>query len=136
MSDIDRFIAEIEEPRRAEIAHLDNLIRETAPGLEPVVLSMGASEMLGYGSFHYRYESGREGDTALIALSSRKQYISIYVTSVDESGKYLAELFEAKLGKVNVGKSCVRFKRSEDLDLEGLRELIKAAEAHGGMAAV
>lgn len=130
------YIAALDEPRRSEIAALDELIRKTAPDLEPVILPMGSSEVLGYGPFHYRYESGREGDTALIALSSRKQYISIYVTSVDESGKYLAELFEAKLGKVNVGKSCVRFKRSEDLDLDGLRELIKAAEAHGGMAAV
>ena len=63
------------EPRRTDMVLLDALIRRTAPELEPVM----AGSMLGYGPFHYRYASGREGDAALIALASQKRYISLYV---------------------------------------------------------
>ena len=71
----DDYIDALEEPRRGEIRELHDLIRATVPDLEPHV----ASGMLGYGPFHYRYASGREGDASLLALSSRKRYISLYV---------------------------------------------------------
>ena len=54
--------------------------------------------MLGYGPFHYRYASGREGDASLIALASRKQYISLYVLCTTERG-YLAEQYAERLPK-------------------------------------
>ena len=72
--------------------------------------------MLGYGRFHYRYASGREGDASLVALSSRKNYISLYVLCTDEGG-YLAEQYVDRLPKASIGKSCVRFKRTDDIDL-------------------
>ena len=80
--------------------------------------------MIGYGPFHYRYASGREGDTFLLSLTSRKAHISLYVLcSVD--GGYLAERYADRLGKkVSVGKSCVRIKRASDVDLDVLRELL------------
>ena len=68
----DELIASLDEPRRGEIARLDALIRETLPDLERVA----TSGMLGYGPYHYRYASGREGDATLIALASRKASIS------------------------------------------------------------
>ena len=91
--------------------------------------------MLGYGRFHYRYKSGREGDASLIALSSRKNYISLYVLCADESG-YLAEQYVERLPKASIGKSCVRFKRTDDVDLGVLRELIEDAGRIGFPAAV
>ena len=54
--------------------------------------------MLGYGRFHHRYTSGREGDASLIALSSRKAHISLYVFSADDDG-YLAEQYADRLGE-------------------------------------
>ena len=91
--------------------------------------------MLGYGRFHYRYQSGREGDASLIALSSRKAHISLYVLSADEDG-YLAEQYADRLGKVSVGKSCIRFKRGDDVDSDVLRELLAEAGRLGYPAAV
>ena len=91
--------------------------------------------MLGYGRFHYRYDSGREGDASLVALSSRKQYISLYVLCTDE-GAYLAERYADRLPKASIGKSCVRFKRTDDLDLDVLRDLLAEAGRIGHPAAV
>ena len=125
----DDYIDTLEEPRRGEVRALHELIRATAPDLEPHV----ASGMLGYGPFHYRYASGREGDASLIALASRKQYISLYVLCADEAG-YLAERYADRLGKASIGKSCVRFKRTEDVDRGALAELIAEARRIGPAA--
>ena len=80
--------------------------------------------MLGYGPFHFRYPSGREGDWFRIGLASNKNYISLYVCAADQRG-YAAERYREKLPKASIGKSCVRFKRLEDLDAGTLRALIK-----------
>jgi hypothetical protein len=125
----DDYIDTLDEPRRGEIRKLHDLIRETLPDLEPRV----ASGMIGYGSFHYRYASGREGDASLIALSSRKQYISLYVFCTLE-GAYLAERYVERLPKASIGKSCVRFKHTDDIDLGVLRNLIAEAGRIGPAA--
>ena len=91
--------------------------------------------MLGYGRFHYRYASGREGDASLVALSSGKQYISLYVLCADAGG-YLVERYADRLPKAKIGKSCVRFKRTDDLDLDALRDLLAEAGRIGGAGAV
>jgi uncharacterized protein YdhG (YjbR/CyaY superfamily) len=126
----DEYIEALEEPRRGEIRELHDLIRETAPELEPHV----SSNMLGYGPFHYRYASGREGDASLLALSSRKNSISLYVVCTTEVG-YLAEQYAERLTKASIGKSCVRFKRTADVDRGALRTLIAEAARIGPAAA-
>ena len=108
------YIAKLDEPRKSDIAALDGLIRKTAPKLEPVVL-MG---MLGYGPYHYKYASGREGDACKIMLASNARYISMYVNGAEE--------FKNALPKASIGKSCVRFKRLNDLDQAVLKKLIQA----------
>ena len=85
--------------------------------------------MLGYGRYHYRYASGREGDWMLIGLASRKQYISLYVTAVVDD-RYLAESYAERLPKASVGKSCIRVRRADDLDPEVVRALLVEAAAH------
>lgn len=110
-----------DEARRADMEELDRLIRKTVPDLEP----SGSTTGIGYGTYHYRYATGREGDCAIIALSSRAQYISLYVMGV-EGGRYIAESYRSKFPKANVGKCCVRFKRLEDVDKKTLVELIRA----------
>jgi Domain of unknown function (DU1801) len=116
------FIARLEEPRRTEIQCLHDLITETAPDLEV----QAGKDMIGYGPFHYRYASGREGDAHLLALSPRKNYISLYVLCTQD-GAYLAESYKARLPKADIGKSCVRFKRTGDIDLGELRALVAEA---------
>jgi hypothetical protein len=91
--------------------------------------------MLGYGRFHYRYPTGNEGDASLVALASRKNYISLYVLAADERG-YLAEQYVERLPKASIGKSCVRFKRLSDVDLDVVRELIADAGRIGFPSAV
>lgn len=99
---------------------LDGLIRESAPDLAPVI-SYG---MLGYGPYRYRYESGREGDGVRIALASQKNYISLYVSCSNEKGD-LTEQYKDRLPKANIGKCCVRFRRTGDVDIEEIRSLVK-----------
>ena len=127
----DEYIATLDEPRRGEIETLDALIHATLPDLERV---LGAG-MIGYGPYHYRYPSGREGDASLISLSSRKAHISLYVLCSEE-GAYLAERYADRLPKASIGKSCVRFKRASDLDLDVLRELLTEAGRLGPPYAV
>jgi hypothetical protein len=120
------YIAALAEPRRTDVAALDALIREHAPSLEPVV----AGKMLGYGPFHYRYASGREGDTTLLGLASQKRHISLYVLCAN-GGRYLAESYVERLPKASVGKSCVRFARLSDVDPAVLAELVTEAARLG-----
>lgn len=125
------YIAALDEPRRVDVAALDGMIRRAAPALEPVM----AGTMLGYGPFHYRYASGREGDATVLALASQKRHISLYVLCSTD-GRYLAETFADRLPGASIGKSCVRFPRLASVDLVVLEELVaRAAELGPGDAA-
>ena len=119
----EEYISSLAEPRRSEIAELDRAIQDAAPQLKR---EMGYG--IGYGPFHYKYASGREGDTYQIILASQKNYISLYVLCVHE-GQYLAESYKDKLPKASIGKSCVRFKRLGDVDKEVIKELCRQAAA-------
>lgn len=120
------YLTELEEPRRTEIRTLHELIRRAAPELAPIM----TSGMLGYGEFHYKYASGREGDTALIALASQKRYISLYVLC-NSDGAYLAESYQDRLPNADIGKSCIRFKRVSDVDLGIIEDLVREAAKLG-----
>jgi hypothetical protein len=114
------YIKALPEPRRSEIAKLDALIRKTVPKLEPHM----RAGMLGYGPMHYRYASGKEGEWFKIGLASQKNYISLYMCAADDEG-YVAERYKERLPKADIGKSCVRFKKVEDLDRSALIAMIK-----------
>jgi hypothetical protein len=114
------YIAGLEEPRKSEIQKIHDLIRKVAPGLEPYM----ESGMIGYGKFHYKYASGREGDWAKVGLASQKNYISIYCCAVKD-GRYIADSYRDQLPKANIGKSCVRIKKMDDVDLKVFEALIK-----------
>jgi hypothetical protein len=114
------YLAKLDEPRKSEVAALDKMIRKLAPELAPFI----HAGMLAYGPWHFKYESGREGDWFRIGLASNKNYISLYICAMD--GKTcVAEKFKKQLPKASVGKSCVRFKRLSDLDQAALAKLIR-----------
>jgi len=117
---LQEYFDQIEEPRRGEILKLHALITKAVPKLEPGI----QAGMIGYGSYHYKYASGREGDWPIIALASQKNYISVYVCS-SENGVYTAEKRKHELPKANIGKSCIRFKRLADVDLKILIDVVK-----------
>jgi Domain of unknown function (DU1801) len=127
----EEYIERLAEPRRREIRALHDLIRRTVPQLEPT-MDFG---MLGYGKYHYRYPSGREGDWQLVGVASNKNYISLYVTAAAPDGGYLAETYKEQLPKASIGKSCVRFKRLGDVDHKALERLLRNAAEVGAPSA-
>jgi Domain of unknown function (DU1801) len=123
------YIAAVDDARRPDIAALDALIRTHAPDLEPVI--MGG--MLGYGPFHYRYASGREGEACKLSVASNASYISLYCFATDEDG-YVAERYVDRLPGASIGKTCVRFKKLADLDEKALVALIEETAMMGIVA--
>ena len=87
---------------------------------EPV---MWGSAIIGFGTYHYVYESGREGDMVLLGFSPRKQNISIYLMG----GLKNVENELAKLGTHRTGKGCLYFKSLEDVNVSVLRKLFATA---------
>lgn len=114
--------------RREPIEFLHAFIQKTAPSLKPHF----ASNMLGYGSFPYTNYKKEMIEWPVIALASQKQYMSLYVCAVVD-GRYVAEAHAKELGKVSVGKSCIRFKKLDDLDLGALKKVIAIAAKHPGL---
>ena len=126
-----QYIDALPDDRKNAIATLDRLIRKAAPKLKPCMMG----RMIGYGPYRYRYASGREGNSAVVALAAQKNYISLYICSCDEQG-YLAEQYRKQLPKADIGKSCVRFKKLEDVDLKTIEQMVKHAAKIGGMSAM
>lgn len=81
---------------------------------------MWGPSIVGFGSYHYKYESGHEGDAPLIAFSPRKQNITLYVLM---GGDYETPLLK-KLGKYTTGKVCLYIKKLGDVDMDVLKGLI------------
>jgi hypothetical protein len=117
-----QYLASLPPDRRAALQAIHRAIVKAVPRLKPFIVY----GMIGYGPYHYKYESGREGDGSVVALASQKQYISLYIAGV-ENGECIAEKNKHLLGKVSVGKVCVRFKKLEDLNLPETLKLIKRA---------
>jgi hypothetical protein len=116
------YIKAIADPeRRADITALDKRIRKEFPTLKPHL----QGGMLGYGSYHYKSKSGREGDWPPIGLANRAQYIAVYACGVTTDGKYVAELAKKRMPKADVGKSCIRFKKLSDMDLDVLMDVLR-----------
>jgi hypothetical protein len=84
---------------------------------------MWGASIVGFGSYHYKYESGREGDSCLVGFSSRKGDISVYgLNAADDASALLG-----RLGKHKGGKGCVYIKTLADVDLKVLAKLVAAA---------
>ncbi len=83
------------------------------------------SSIVGFGSYHYEYASGREGDMCVTGFASRKGAISIYLLA---SGVKQAQLLE-KLGKHKMGKACLNVKRLADIDTDVLQQLVAGSVA-------
>src|SRR5688572_29359690 len=116
----EEYIAMIDDKsRREQIQKLHDLILKTVPDQKPFIIS----GMIGYGSFHYKSKSGREGDWCLIALASQKNYISVYICASDGK-QYVPEKYKESFPKANIGRSCIRFKKIEDIDLEVLKKVL------------
>ena len=125
---IEQYWASLPPERREILEQLHQIILESAPTLKPNFLY----NMPGYGSFKYKNYKGETLDWPKVAVASQKNYVSIYICAMDKDG-YLAEKYRDQLGKVSVGKSCIRIKRIDDLNLSILRKVIKTAEQSPGL---
>ena len=114
------YINSLEEPRKTTIKKLHRLICKTVPNLKPH-MKYG---MLGYGTYHYKYASGREGDWMIIGLANQKNYISLYAC-LSDGKQYVAEKYKKNLPNSNIGKSCIRFRKLEDIDLTVITRILK-----------
>jgi hypothetical protein len=131
----DQYLATLPADRRAAMLVLHGAIRKAVPKLTAEIMMMMGSPIIGYGKYHYKSSSGSEGDWFLIGLAAGKNYYSLHICSADKNG-YLAEQSAAKLGKVKAGRSCINFKRLEDLKLDAAMALVKQAVKCGGLNAV
>ena len=113
---VEAFIAALPVKRRAEALVLDDLFREVT-GWQPV---LWAGSMIGYGRYHYIYESGREGDMLATGFRPAKARHSIYVMPGYRPYPDIA----ARLGKHKSGKSCWYVNKLADIDLVVLKELV------------
>jgi hypothetical protein len=84
---------------------------------------MWGSSIVGFGSYHYKYESGREGDTCLVGFSSRKSDISVYGLNAAPNHEALI----GRLGKHKAGKGCLYIRNLSDIDLAVLENLVTDA---------
>lgn len=87
---------------------------------------MWGASIVGYGSYHYKYASGRDGDFMITGFSPRKQALTVYIMPGFSSFKKLME----KLGKYKTGKSCLYIKRLSDIDEKVLQKLIAESVRH------
>ena len=111
-----------DERRRADAETVCRLMQEVS-GEPPV---MWGASMVGFGSVHLRYATGRELDWPVVAFSPRKAATTVYLMDGFEER---ADLL-ARLGRHTIGKSCLYLKRLSDVDLDVLRELISETVQH------
>ena len=133
---LDEYLASLPDDRRTTMTTLHKAIRKAVPKLTPFLTSgMGPSPIIGYGKYHYKSASGREGDWFLIGLVAGKSGYALHICAAAKDG-YLVEQHAAKLGKVKTGRSCINFKKLEDLKLDVAMTLVKQAVKSGGLNAV
>ena len=111
-----------DETRRKDCAKIVQIMKK-ATGEEP---RMWGASMVGFGEYHYRYESGHEGDTFVVGFAPRKTDLTLYLPGAIQKSPDLL----GKLGKHKTGKGCLYIKRLDDVDLGVLERLVAASVKH------
>jgi len=117
------FLNRIENEERRKDCRTVLAMMKQITGSKP---AMWGTSIVGFGSYHYVYASGREGDWPLTGFSPRKQDLTLYIMAGFNRYKPLM----AKLGKYRTGKSCLYVKRLTDIDLQVLKRLVKESVRH------
>ncbi|MGD9489840.1 MAG: DUF1801 domain-containing protein [Calditrichaceae bacterium] len=114
---VNEFLDRVEDPKKRTDCYNILEIMKEATGEEP---AMWGDSIVGFGNYHYKYASGREGDWFLTGFSPRKQNLTLYIMSGFE--KY-DELMQ-KLGKYKTGKACLYINTLDDVNTDVLTELV------------
>ncbi len=116
---VEGFIAALDSEAKRDDAQALIKIFKTITGFDPYLY--GAS-IIGFGTHHYKYDSGHEGDMPLACFSPRKTAIVLYLSSFEKKEELLK-----KLGKHKAAKGCVYIKKLEDVDTEVLKKMVTAS---------
>ena len=111
-----------DEKKRKDCSAIIDLVAKNT-GLEP---KMWGTAIAGFGSYHYKYESGREGDAPLVGLAARATSIVLYMGC--EPGKREALL--SKFGKYKMSGGCIHIQKIEDIDTGVLIKMVKTSIAY------
>jgi hypothetical protein len=120
---VSAFLNRVEDEERRKDCKTVLAMMKQITGSKP---AMWGPSIVGFGSYHYVYASGREGDWPLTGFSPRKQDLTLYIMAgFDGYGVLMA-----KLGKCRTGKSCLYLKRLSDVDLKVLKQLVSESVKH------
>lgn len=121
--DVTAFLDGISDRQRQADAKAARELISAATGARA---RMWGTSIIGFGDYHYSYESGREGDTFVVGFSPRKASLTLYLMDGFEEYRDLL----GRLGKHSTGKACLYIKRMSDIDPEVLREMVTRSFAH------
>jgi hypothetical protein len=120
---VEQFLAAVEHPRRRDDSFA---LLELMGGITGQEAVMWGPTIVGFGSYHYRYASGREGDAAAVGFSPRQSNLALYgLTYGPDADRLLPEL-----GKHKTGAACLYINKLEDVDREVLAEMIRSGYRH------
>lgn len=122
-ADVEAFLRAVPNDRKRGDSFALLEIMKDVTGLEP---KLWGTSIVGFGSYHYKYATGREGDMPMIGFSPRKQNLTIYI--MDGFSRY--EEQRARLGKHKVSVSCLYINKLDDVDRDVLREIVQASYDH------
>ena len=121
--DVEAFLNGVEDEDKRQACFTVLKIMQDVTGADP---KMWGDSIVGFGTYRYKYASGREGEWMLTGFAPRKRNLTLYIMSgFDEYDALLADL-----GKYSTGKSCLYIKKIEDVDLDVLRELVDQSVKH------
>lgn len=120
---VSAFLKSVEHPKRREDAQAIKKLMDKITGWKA---KMWGASIVGYGEYHYKYDSGREGDFLITGFSPRKQALTVYIMP----GFSQYDDLMAKLGKYKTGRSCLYINKLEDIDLKVLETVIKKSVAY------
>ncbi len=120
---VEAFLNSVEDEKKRQDCFTILEIMKQITKAEP---QMWGTSMVGFGTYHYKYESGREGDWFVAGFSPRKQSLTLYIMA----GFSRYDELLSKLGKFKTGKSCLYINKIADVDMPTLKELIKQSVAY------
>jgi nucleoid DNA-binding protein len=120
---VQDFLKGIEDENKRKASNIVSEMMAEVTGAEP---KMWGDSIVGFGTYKYKYASGREGEWFLTGFAPRKRNVTLYIMSgFDDYADLLG-----KLGKFSTGKSCLYINKVEDIDLDVLRELVEKSVKH------
>lgn len=121
--DVKAFLNSVPDEKKRQDSFTVLELMKQVTGKEP---EMWGDSIIGFGSYHYKYASGREADWFLTGFSPRVQNLTLYIMAGFENYEKLL----GRLGKHSTGKSCLYIKKIEDVDMDVLEELVKQSVEH------